>query len=76
MRLRGFGAIAILVFTGYFAGSWSEIKVVVAQDAASTDTAAVNPVPSEPKRRYWKGNIHTHSFWSDGNDSVITTFSP
>lgn len=25
-------------------------------------------VPAEPQSRYWKGNIHTHSLWSDGND--------
>lgn len=25
-------------------------------------------VPSDPPLRWWKGNIHTHTFWSDGND--------
>lgn len=25
-------------------------------------------IPAEPPLRYWKGNIHTHSFWSDGTD--------
>ena len=25
-------------------------------------------VPSEPSYKWWKGNIHTHSLWSDGND--------
>jgi len=25
-------------------------------------------VPADPPLRWWKGNIHTHSLWSDGND--------
>ena len=25
-------------------------------------------VPADPQPRWWKGNIHTHSLWSDGND--------
>jgi hypothetical protein len=25
-------------------------------------------IPADPPLRYWKGNIHTHTFWSDGND--------
>ena len=25
-------------------------------------------VPSDPQPRWWKGNIHTHTLWSDGND--------
>lgn len=25
-------------------------------------------VPANPSPRWWKGNIHTHTFWSDGND--------
>ena len=25
-------------------------------------------VPASPKPQYYKGNIHTHSLWSDGND--------
>ena len=25
-------------------------------------------VSSDPPMRWWKGNIHTHTFWSDGND--------
>ena len=23
---------------------------------------------AEPVPRWWKGNLHTHSLWSDGND--------
>jgi hypothetical protein len=25
-------------------------------------------VPTNPAPRWWKGNLHTHSLWSDGND--------
>jgi hypothetical protein len=25
-------------------------------------------VPVDPPLRWWKGNIHTHSLWSDGDD--------
>ncbi|TWU15563.1 hypothetical protein [Allorhodopirellula heiligendammensis] len=25
-------------------------------------------IPTDPQPRWWKGNIHTHSLWSDGND--------
>jgi hypothetical protein len=25
-------------------------------------------VPADATARWWKGNLHTHSFWSDGND--------
>src|SRR5216117_1668419 len=28
---------------------------------------AAQPPPREPAR-WWKGNLHTHSFWSDGDD--------
>lgn len=31
-------------------------------------TAADNVVPANPQPRWWKGNLHTHSYWSDGND--------
>src|SRR2546422_10076495 len=28
---------------------------------------AAQPSPREPAR-WWKGNLHTHTFWSDGDD--------
>jgi hypothetical protein len=34
--------------------------------ATEKDKTAESPRPSGP--RYWKGNLHTHSFWSDGDD--------
>ncbi len=30
--------------------------------------AADEGIPADPPLRWWKGNIHTHSLWSDGND--------
>jgi hypothetical protein len=29
--------------------------------------ACVSP-PPEPTEHWWKGNLHTHSLWSDGDD--------
>ncbi len=29
---------------------------------------AQNSSENEPSARWWKGNLHTHSFWSDGTD--------
>ncbi len=36
--------------------------------AAVAQDAPPDPVPSDPELQYWRGNIHTHSLWSDGND--------
>ncbi len=30
--------------------------------------ADADEIASEPQPRWWKGNLHTHSLWSDGND--------
>lgn len=29
---------------------------------------AQHDIPADPEPRWWKGNLHTHTFWSDGND--------
>jgi hypothetical protein len=29
---------------------------------------AADAIPPDPPLRWWKGNLHTHSLWSDGND--------
>lgn len=34
---------------------------------AST-TLSQPAIPADPEPRWWKGNLHTHTFWSDGND--------
>ncbi len=41
-----------------FAVAWTLCPMLTADDA----------VPAEAPLRWWKGNIHTHTFWSDGND--------
>lgn len=45
---------------------------VVAWQARSTtaqpDEPKVLPVLKDTAPKYWKGNLHTHSFWSDGDD--------
>lgn len=40
------------------------------QGASSQPDDATKPVPllGDGAPRYWKGNLHTHSFWSDGDD--------
>src|SRR5687768_11833404 len=30
--------------------------------------AAQDAVPANPAPRWWKGNLHTHTLWSDGDD--------
>ena len=64
MRIRfRFFMVCALVLNGFTITSTS-----FGQDALSAVTAEMDPVPTEPKVRYWKGNIHTHSLWSDGGD--------
>ena len=36
--------------------------------ASGQDVPASDPVPADPPLKWWKGNLHTHSLWSDGND--------
>ena len=31
-------------------------------------SAATGAAPAPPVSRYWKGNLHTHTLWSDGDD--------
>ena len=33
-----------------------------------TAPALAQPIPADPPLRWWKGNLHTHTFWSDGDD--------
>lgn len=39
------------------------VAVFLSQAAFGDD-----PVPADPPLRWWKGNLHTHSLWSDGDD--------
>ncbi|QDV24036.1 PHP domain-containing protein [Aureliella helgolandensis] len=36
--------------------------------ASSPLTNAQTPPDDSPKMQWWKGNLHTHSLWSDGDD--------
>ncbi len=44
--------------------------VLLADDAGPVGESVVagDAVPADPPLRWWKGNIHTHSLWSDGDD--------
>ncbi len=39
-----------------------------ATSSASDDSAVTAPQQVSTTLKYWKGNLHTHSFWSDGDD--------
>jgi predicted metal-dependent phosphoesterase TrpH len=36
--------------------------------AASATARADDVIPADAQPRWWKGNLHTHTFWSDGDD--------
>ena len=36
--------------------------------ASAAALAQDDAVPARPQPRWWKGNLHTHTFWSDGDD--------
>ncbi len=48
--------------------SHSTFAVLFCLLSVCTETAAPAAETDQPAPRWWKGNIHTHSLWSDGND--------
>lgn len=44
------------------------LLLIVPLLAGGTRGLADDAIPADPPLRWWKGNIHTHSLWSDGND--------
>lgn len=42
--------------------------LVIALTLFASLTSADDAVPKDPEPRWWKGNTHTHSLWSDGDD--------
>ncbi len=44
------------------------LVVCIAAMFAAAGAAADEAVPADPPLRWYKGNIHTHTLWSDGND--------
>lgn len=50
--------------TSFHRPHWLTAAIVVLLSACTASAAK----PNQPSTRWWKGNIHTHSLWSDGND--------
>ena len=44
------------------------ISIAFCVDACGDENVAISGYASDPPLRYWRGNIHTHSLWSDGDD--------
>jgi hypothetical protein len=44
------------------------VAVLLAVLGPTAGSRADDAVPAEAGPRWWKGNLHTHTFWSDGND--------
>ena len=44
------------------------IVVVTSSIYATSLGMSVAAEAEQPATRWWRGNIHTHSLWSDGND--------
>ncbi len=44
------------------------LLIVVAATAVSCDIFSADDEPDEPEIPWFKGNLHTHSYWSDGDD--------
>jgi hypothetical protein len=44
------------------------VAVAARPPSAPALTGQAPPVPTNNGPKFWKGNLHTHSFWSDGDD--------
>ena len=44
------------------------LAMAVAFSAAARPGHSDAVIPADPPLNWWKGNLHTHSFWSDGSD--------
>lgn len=44
------------------------VLAVLALAVAPSAARAEDAVPAEAPARWWKGNLHTHTLWSDGDD--------
>ena len=49
---------------------WSIVFLIVGYTTVPTcgQTPGSPQLAADDEPRWWKGNLHTHSFWSDGND--------
>ncbi len=61
-RLRNFAALLLAITSVSLLVGWQ----LAGSQPKSAKTEPLASVVSGP--RYWKGNLHTHSLWSDGND--------
>jgi hypothetical protein len=59
-RLRSLIVAAVAVSALATAAAWQEKR--------SEPAPELLPALREPGPKYWKGNLHTHSLWSDGDD--------
>lgn len=46
--------------------TWLAVLAILAVGASASRSDEV--IPADPELRWWKGNLHTHTLWSDGND--------
>jgi hypothetical protein len=44
------------------------LLALLAAALSPTSALAQHAVQADPPPQWWKGNLHTHTFWSDGND--------
>ncbi len=49
-------------------GSKTVLACTVVVTCLLATIAVADEIPRDPEPRWWKGNLHTHSLWSDGND--------
>src|SRR6187399_2484624 len=56
-QLSGYGAVLAM-----------SAMVLAILGTANLMARANDAVPAEAKARWWKGNLHTHTLWSDGDD--------
>jgi hypothetical protein len=55
---RDFSRAAAYVFLIFSAALLPPVRLAAADEI----------IPARPTPRWWKGNLHTHTFWSDGDD--------
>ena len=60
--------IQILSHSNRFDSTMRPLCLTVVTFLALLGTTAAADEPTSGELRYWKGNIHTHSLWSDGDD--------
>ena len=46
----------------------TRLALILTAALALSSALAQHDIPADPQPRWFKGNLHTHTFWSDGND--------